>query len=216
MVTSKYEFPAHLFVLWDMMMRYVAVTWWTLWTRMKLFALRCPVGRGLQVDGPLVIQMAQRGSVVLADHVTINSRFGSNLVGLTGASILHCIREGRIEIGPHSGGSSVVLSARTLIRIGAYVKIGGNVRIYDHDFHSQDHLARRTYRADQLAVKAAPVIIDDDVFIGANAIVLKGVHIGARSVIGAGAVVALKDIPPDSVVVGNPARIINISVRNRA
>jgi acetyltransferase-like isoleucine patch superfamily enzyme len=51
-------------------------------------------------------------------------------------------------------------------------------------------------------------MIEDDVFVGANAIILKGVHVGARSVIGAGAVVTLREIPPDSVVAGNPAGIV--------
>jgi len=206
--SKRYEFPAQLFVVWDKLWRLPSIAWWTIWTRIKLAALRCPVEAGLQVDGRLVIRMARRGSIVLADHVTINSRFGSNLVGLQGPSVLHCIQAGRIEIGPHSGGSSVVLSARTLIRLGAHVKLGGNVRIYDHDFHALDPLARRSYRSDQAGVATAPVHIEDDVFIGANAIILKGVHLGARSIVGAGAVVSLKEVPPDSVVVGNPARII--------
>jgi len=51
------------------------------------------------------------------------------------------------------------------------------------------------------------IIIDDDVLVGANTIILKGVHIGARSVIGAGSVVT-KDIPEDSIVAGNPAKVI--------
>src|ERR1022692_3366992 len=56
----------------------------------------------------------------------------------------------------------------------------------------------------------APVIIADDVWIGARAIILPGVTVGSGSIIGAGAVVS-KDVPPGAVVVGNPARI----VRNR-
>lgn len=55
---------------------------------------------------------------------------------------------------------------------------------------------------------SAPIVIGDDVFIGANVIILKGTKIGERSVIGAGSVVALKDISPDSLVVGNPARVV--------
>ena len=51
------------------------------------------------------------------------------------------------------------------------------------------------------------IIIDDDVLIGANTIILKGVHIGARSVIGAGSVVT-KDIPADSIAAGNPVKVI--------
>ena len=88
------------------------------------------------------------------------------------------------------------------------MKIGGNVRIYDHDFHAVNYLARRDSQLDMTQCKSAPVVIGDDVFIGANSIILKGVTIGDRSIIGAGSVVSLKEIPPDSLVAGNPARIL--------
>lgn len=58
--------------------------------------------------------------------------------------------------------------------------------------------------------KSCPICIGDNVFIGARAIILKGVTIGEGSVIGAGAVVA-KDIPPFSIAVGNPVRVIGDS-----
>ena len=53
------------------------------------------------------------------------------------------------------------------------------------------------------------IIIEDDVLIGANVIILKGVHIGARSIIGAGSVVT-KDVPEDCIVAGNPAKVVKI------
>lgn len=51
------------------------------------------------------------------------------------------------------------------------------------------------------------IVIDDEVLIGMNIIILKGVHIGARSIIGAGSVV-VKDIPCDCIAAGNPAKVI--------
>jgi acetyltransferase-like isoleucine patch superfamily enzyme len=86
--------------------------------------------------------------------------------------------------------------------------MGGNVRIYNHDYHALDYRARRDPVADAAGCQSAPVVIGDDVFIGVNAIILKGVTIGDRSIVGAGAVVSLKTIPTDSLVVGNPARIV--------
>jgi acetyltransferase-like isoleucine patch superfamily enzyme len=71
--------------------------------------------------------------------------------------------------------------------LGQNVKIGGNVRIYDHDFHAVNYLARRDPQQDAILCKSLPVVIGDDILIGANAIILKGVTIGDRSVIGAGA-----------------------------
>jgi acetyltransferase-like isoleucine patch superfamily enzyme len=89
------------------------------------------------------------------------------------------------------------------VTIGAHVSIGANARIYDHDFHPLDPELRRRNATSNVSTR--PVVIGDDVFIGAHAIILKGVVIGARAVIGAGAVVS-KDVPPGEVWAGNPAR----------
>ena len=67
--------------------------------------------------------------------------------------------------------------------------------------HPLDAVARRGEET------ARPIVIGDDVWIGGGAIVLAGVTIGDRSVIGAGSVVT-KDVPSDVVVVGNPAKIV--------
>ncbi len=57
------------------------------------------------------------------------------------------------------------------------------------------------------SVNTAPVIIEDNVWIGMNAVILKGVTIGENSVVAAGAVVS-KNVPPNVVVAGNPAVIV--------
>lgn len=92
--------------------------------------------------------------------------------------------------------------------------IGGNVRIFDHDYHSLKYMDRRDKKLDDAGCRTSPVFIEDDVFIGTNSIILKGVTIGARSVIGAGSIVSLKQIPPDSLVAGNPARILKEKVKS--
>jgi acetyltransferase-like isoleucine patch superfamily enzyme len=73
----------------------------------------------------------------------------------------------------------------------------------DSDGHPLGPVARRALKKP----KTAPVVIDEDAFIGARAIILKGVHIGRGAVIGAGAVVAA-DVPELSIVAGNPARTV--------
>jgi acetyltransferase-like isoleucine patch superfamily enzyme len=62
-------------------------------------------------------------------------------------------------------------------------------------------------RNDDSKIVCKPIVIEDDVFIGARVIVTKGVLIGRGAVVGAGAVVT-KDVPPFSVVAGNPAKVI--------
>lgn len=85
------------------------------------------------------------------------------------------------------------------IIIGDNVAIGPHVRIY---------AATHDYSTYELSDRAASVIVEDYVWIGGGAIILPGVILGKGSVVGAGAVVA-KNVPPFSVVAGNPARIIN-------
>ncbi|WP_192763865.1 sugar O-acetyltransferase [Actinomadura algeriensis] len=87
------------------------------------------------------------------------------------------------------------------ITIGDDVQIGPNVQLLTPT-HPLDPAQRRAKLE-----AAAPIVIEDNVWIGGGAIVLAGVTIGANSVIGAGAVVT-RDVPPDVVAVGSPARVI--------
>ncbi|MGD0060336.1 MAG: acyltransferase [Verrucomicrobiia bacterium] len=205
---GKYDFPAHLIVLFDIVVGYLSTCFWTLRTKLLLLVLGCPYGRNLRVDGHVIIRVTRRGAIRIGDNVMINSRTGSNLVGRTNPTILHCMGDGHITFGDNSGCSFAVLSSKSSIHIGNHTKIGGNARVYDHDYHALDYLSRRSLVDEISASKTAPVVIGDDILVGANAIILKGVAIGDRSVIGAGAVVSLKEIPPDSLVAGNPARVI--------
>lgn len=86
------------------------------------------------------------------------------------------------------------------IRIGDNFQAGPGVQLLTPE-HPLDAVARRGEET------ARPIVIGDDVWIGGGAIVLAGVTIGDRSVIGAGSVVT-KDVPSDVVVVGNPAKIV--------
>ncbi|GAA4452691.1 hypothetical protein GCM10023189_16510 [Nibrella saemangeumensis] len=122
---------------------------------------------------------------------------------------------GYIEIGDYSYISSACLAASRQISIGKYVFIAGGVTIVDTDFHPLDPAARI---ADTLAIStvgnkalrpvfdSAPVIVEDEVWIGFNATILKGVTIGKGAVIQPGAVV-LKDVPAGAIASGNPAQI---------
>ncbi len=205
---SKHDFPAHFWVLSDMILGRLSVAVWTLHAKAVLLAMGCPYGKDLKFDGHTLIRMTRRGSIRLGAHIRIFSRFGSNLAGRMNPTVLHCMGDGRIIIGDNSGCSFAVLSARSRIEVGNQVRIGANVRIYDHDYHALDYLIRRDAREEQHSIKSQPVIIGNDVLIGANAIILKGVKIGDRSIIGAGSVVTMKEVPPDSVVAGNPAQVI--------
>ena len=83
------------------------------------------------------------------------------------------------------------------------------MRIYDHDFHSLDQNVRRS-KEDSKSADSKPIFIGNDVFIGANTIILKGVSIGDGDVVGAGSIVTkILWITAGEIWAGNPAKKIN-------
>ena len=124
-------------------------------------------------------------------------------------------RNAYLEIGDHSYLSTACIAANEKVIIGRHVYLAGGVTIVDTDFHPLDPAMRLLDtvavspigdKGRRPAFESRPVFIEDDVWIGFNATILKGVRIGAGSVIEPGAVVS-RDIPPRSVVSGNPATI---------
>jgi acetyltransferase-like isoleucine patch superfamily enzyme len=82
--------------------------------------------------------------------------------------------------------------------------LGADARILDNDIHPLAATGRRYANNN---ISTAPIIIGDDVFIAAGAIILKGVTIGTGAIVGAGSVVT-KDVPAYTIVAGNPAKIV--------
>jgi acetyltransferase-like isoleucine patch superfamily enzyme len=118
----------------------------------------------------------------------------------------------RIEFGDgvQLNNNAVIKSEGPGIRIGAGALIGSEVTIYDSDFHDL-HPDRRRGGQPHMA----PVELDVNVFIGDGVKILKGVKIGAHSVIGAGSVVS-SSIPAGVIASGNPARVIRTLPTERA
>jgi acetyltransferase-like isoleucine patch superfamily enzyme len=110
----------------------------------------------------------------------------------------------QLEVGANFAMTGGVLCAAERIIIGNHVSVGANTTIIDTDFHPLSAIERRI---DPTQGKTAEVIIEDDVFIGMNCLVLKGVTIGHGSVVGAGSVVT-RDVLPCTIVVGNPASFV--------
>ncbi|WP_277425577.1 DapH/DapD/GlmU-related protein [Pseudomonas synxantha] len=98
------------------------------------------------------------------------------------------------------------IAALDSITIGNNVLIASQVYITDHD-HGEITKEELLIHPNQRKLVYAPVVIEDDVWIGEKVAILKGVTVGKGSVIGAGAVVT-KDVPPYSVAAGIPARIL--------
>jgi acetyltransferase-like isoleucine patch superfamily enzyme len=124
--------------------------------------------------------------------------------------------QGRVEIGDYCYFTNAVLLCESELIIGSYVVIGWNATIADTDFHP---IAPAERIADAIAcsplgkgrprpeILRKPVIIEDDVWVGPNATILKGVRIGTGAFIEAGTLV-VHDVPARARVCGNPAQVV--------
>lgn len=113
----------------------------------------------------------------------------------------------KICIVNNTGINSACIWAKKDITIGDYVNIGSDCIILDSDAHNLSYITRRNKQQDKKATQGKPIIIEDDVLIGTRCIILKGVTIGARSIIGSGSIVT-KSIPADCIAAGNPCKVI--------
>ena len=142
--------------------------------------------------------------IILGEGVVIRNKLSENLAGIGNRTVLVANGPGgQLEIGHQVKISGAVLYCTDRITIEEYVNIGVGARIYDTDFHPIDWAERRSGGSPA----SAPVCVCRDVWIGAFATILKGVTIGERSIVAAGAVV-VSDVPADCIVGGVPAKII--------
>ena len=142
------------------------------------------VHRSARMDTPPYRKFSLGDYSVIESFACINNAVGDVIIGDHTRIGLH-----NTIIGP--------------VTIGCHVNLaqGITVTALNHNFEDSDK------RIDEQGVSTTPVIIEDDIWIGANAVILPGVTIGNHSVVAAGAVVT-KDIPPHSLVAGVPAKII--------
>jgi len=160
---------------------------------------------GWRVFGLPIIQRHRSSEISFGSGLTLRSSSRSNPLAPFHPVVISTRGPGAsIRIGDRFGMTGGSIVAATRITIGDRVTIGANCVITDTDFHPVDSGVRASSPAFAVTV---PVEIGDDVFIGMQSLVLKGVTIGCRSVIGAGSVVT-SDIPPDVIAAGNPARVI--------
>ncbi len=162
-------------------------------------------GAGWKLYGLPIIQKHRRGVLRIGARLELRSTARSNPLGPHRPVILSVRRPGAaLIIGDDFGmtGGSIVAEER--ITIGNRVAVGANTIIADTDFHPLDPAERRLA---PLNGATAPIVIEDDVFIGMQCLILKGVTLGRGCVIGAGSVVT-RDVPAGMIAAGNPARVI--------
>jgi acetyltransferase-like isoleucine patch superfamily enzyme len=175
---------------------------WLLEARLKGVHLR---GRALLQGRPL-ISVAKGSEMIWEEGVNIASAVRANPLGNFQPSVLRTLAPGaRLHLRQSVGMSASVICAGLSIEIGEGTILGSGAMVLDNDFHSP---AGEWEWATEHRAGAKPIRIGRGVFIGARAIVLKGVSIGDRAVIGAGAVVT-KDVPAHGIAAGNPAKVLS-------
>lgn len=162
--------------------------------------------KSFHTNGIPYVIVARGGTFSIGKNFAMNNGIKGNPIGCYERCTFFVDRGAVLTIGENVGMSQAALICHKSIIIGNNVKIGGGVCIYDTDFHSLDPVIRRS--SEDLKNRAEkPVVIGNDVFIGAKSIILKGVAIGENSVIGAGSVVT-KSVPANQIWAGNPAKFI--------
>ncbi len=153
---------------------------------------RC-VFRGLPI-----IHRLPGSEITIGNGCTFNSSANAQQAGIKGPCILWTLSENaRIWIGDNTGFSGTALNAQCEIRIGKNVRCGANTTITDTDAHTDDTRVSGPER----------VVIKDDVWLGMNTVVLKGVTVGEGTLVGANSLVT-NSLPDRVVAAGTPARVI--------
>ena len=163
------------------------------WAELRLESGGClELGEGATTDRQPgnEIWVQRDGRLRLGPRVWLRTEHGGNrLTVFPGA---------RIEIGADSLVNGVMLHAKVEITVGQHARLGFGARLLDADLHDLDA---------ETPERVAPIRLGDRVWIGADAIVLRGVTIGDDTVVGAGSIVT-RDLPPRVFAAGNPARIV--------
>lgn len=148
--------------------------------------------------GKTIFRTLPETKIVIGSNCTFNSSHRSNLIGVYTPCMISTLKKNAtIEIGKNCGFSGTVIGCAKYIKLGDNVRCGANTMITDTDWHTDDI---RTG-------KDKEIIIEDNVWLGYGVKVLKGVHIGKNSLIGACSIVT-RDIPANVIAAGNPCKII--------
>lgn len=193
---GRADWSAEFFTLLHDVKRWWLSTFYSFIHRCEAKMMGVQLGRKVQFNGHITLDRFKHSRIIIGDNCIFNSHSAFNPRGI-GRCILQTATDyACIEIGHDSGFSGVSIVSSCSVKIGSHVMVGAGTRIGDRDDHS-----------DRLGTKDAPVEIADNVFIGMDCIVLKGVSIGENAVIAAGSIVT-KDIPANSVAAGVPCRVI--------
>lgn len=156
------------------------------------------LGKGIRFYGKPKFYRTQGSEILVGNDCRFRSHSFSNLIGVNHPCIIAThSSHAKLVIGNSCGFSGTTIGCFSQITLGNNVRCGANTLITDSDWHQDDSRVSGP----------KPVIIEDNVWLGYGVLVMKGVSIGANSIIGAGSVV-VSDIPANVIAAGNPCKVI--------
>nr|WP_306109770.1 acyltransferase [Pseudomonas sp. ALS1131] len=166
-------------------------------------------GDGVILKGHPIVHVQNRAKIILGRNVTLNSRnFGYHANMHSPVKLMADRDDAVIKIGNNTRINGACLHAYKRIEIGSNCLIAANVQIIDSNGH--EILFSNPAGRISTSSQGQPIFIEDNVWIGLNAIILPGVRIGQGAIIGANSVVST-DVPPMVVFAGNPGRVVKVA-----
>jgi UDP-3-O-[3-hydroxymyristoyl] glucosamine N-acyltransferase len=156
------------------------------------------IGKGCIFNGLTRFMRHPKSAISIGSYCLFNSGEASTLGGVSRSCRLSTLKEGAIiKIGENCGFTGTVIGCAKKIVLGKNIRCATNTLIFDTDWHFDD---ARTG-------SDAPVLIEDNVWLGINVTVFKGVTVGKNTLVGANSLVS-KSLPPNVIAAGSPARVI--------
>lgn len=184
------------------------------WNKIYFFLNNIKYGKNFRVFNHLYLKIHVGALVQIGNNCTIMSGAGLNPLSRNIKTCIYVGKKATLKLGNDVGISSSTLWVKESVSIGNSVAIGADCIIMGTDAHNLDWKIRCSEETneygesvDMVTAASAPIVIEDNVLVGARCIILKGVTIGARSIIGSGSIVT-KDIPSDCIAAGNPCKVI--------
>ena len=154
--------------------------------------------------GLFLVNISRNSSLVIGHKCRFMSKSKGNSIGIIHQCMLSIEDNAILKIGNNCSFSGVSIWCFERITLGNNVRVGANCLIMDGDAHQDDPRAG----------KNKPIVIEDNVWLGGNVVVKKGVTIGRNSIIGMNSVVT-KNIPTNCVAIGNPCIVVKYFDSNK-
>ncbi len=194
----KNDFRGEISAIYSFLYLTINKFFWTIYNKVDCGMRKISIGKKSTFYGKSYFFRRQCSSITIGSNCTFNSGSKLNLIGVNKRCTISTIEpDAKIVIKSNCSFSGTAISAFKKVELGENVRCGANTFITDSDWHLDDPRSG----------EPSEVIIGDNVWLGLNVVVLKGVHIGENSVIGAGSVVT-KDIPSNVIAAGSPCKII--------